>query len=121
MDSGRAPAYGAVDVKLALGVPLIVLLSGALSVEPPSPPLFSPGQKYVFAWECLPEFLAQAVSQAMAAGQAVNPCYVEELVVQAVRSDGWLLVTDDSGTGWTVNPARAIGFKVAQRALRAGH
>ena len=96
------------------------LLSAMLSAQSASSPaLFSPGVKYAVIWDCVPEFLGQAVSAAMFGGAPLNPCFAEELTVQAVRSDGWLLVTDVDGTGWTVNPQRAIGFKVAEPQLRA--
>jgi len=86
---------------------------------PASPPLFTVGTTYVVLWECLPEYVAQAVSKGMAGGEQLNPCYAEEVTVQQIRSDGWLLVTDEGGNGWTVNPARMIGFKVAMPPVRA--
>ena len=100
---------------------LILLLSGTFAVgqAPSSPPLFSPGQTYVVVWDCAPEYLAQLLSQQAFSGQPLNPCYSELLTVQAVRSDGWVLVTDDQGNGWTINSGRMIGFKVAQVPVRA--
>ena len=82
-----------------------------LGAQPvPSPPLFTVGTTYVVVWDCT----IIAVQDQIAHG-----CYSEALTVQAIRSDGWLLVTDDRGTGWTVNPHRATGFTVAMPPLRA--
>lgn len=104
----------------ALVVALIVWSVSAQTAGPPSPPLFSPGQTYTLLWDCAPEYLAQAVSTVMAGGQQLNPCFSEEITVQAVRSDGWVLVTDASNAAWTINPARLIGFKVIPPPVRAG-
>ena len=92
----------------------LLFLFGAFTVPSHTQerPLFAVGQTYTIAWDCLPTFAAAMASQAT--GQPMDPCYVEQLTVQAVRKDGWLQVTDaDTGDGWFVNPARMIGFKSA--------
>ena len=91
---------------------LALVLAGTLSGQDrESAPLFTAGRTYTIAWDCLPTFTAAMASQAT--GQPMDPCYVEQLTVQAVRKDGWLQVRDDTGDGWMVNPARMIGFKSA--------
>lgn len=75
-----------------------------------SPPLVATGQTYTIVWNCA----------VIVAGDQIGPvCFSEHLTVQAIRSDGWLLVTDQKGDGWTVNPNRAIGLKLATQPLRA--
>lgn len=89
----------------------------AFGQAPAQTPLFSPGQTYIVAWDCAPIFLALMASQA--AGVPFDACYTEKLKVLAVRGDGWLQVTDESGDGWVVNQARMIGFKVASVPVQA--
>ena len=82
-------------------------------------PLFTAGQTYTVAWDCVPLFLANMASQALNA--SVDPCYLETLTVQAVRKDGWLQVTDtQTGDGWVVNANRMMGVKPAAVARVAG-
>ena len=105
---------------LALFVSTLLVAGGVMTSQsvPPSPVLVTAGQRYVVVWDCLPTWIADYISQTAAGGRPLPSCYVEELTVQAVRSDGWWLVTDEDGTPWSVNPARMIGLRLAAPALR---
>ena len=111
MDGGRARETGTA-VMPALAALVFLLFAVTVPSHTQERALFLPGQTYAVVWDCVPVFLAAMASQA--SGQPVDPCYVEDLTVRAVRKDGWLEVTDaDSGSGWMVNPSRLIGFKSA--------
>lgn len=104
-------------LRLLWPVALVALVVGYVAAYPmgaqqpsTSPPLFTVGTSYVVIWDCSIIVVQDHVGQG---------CYSEPVTVQAIRSDGWLLVTDDQGDGWPVNPARMIGFKVATTPLRA--
>jgi hypothetical protein len=94
---------------------LLAAVAGALLVatvavstqEPASAPLMVGGRKYVVAWDCWPADIAAGLG-------SVNPCYVEELHVQGVRRDGWVVVKDRGGVTWTINPARALAIAPAK-------
>ena len=45
-------------------------------------------------------------------GQPLNPCFAEQVTVLAVRSDGWIAVTDEDGGRWTINSSRIYAVKV---------
>lgn len=99
---------------LVAGAVLIYALSNqAASGQAPasSPPLFQAGQQYIVTWDCSVVVSPQ--------GQVGKACYSEVVTVQAIRSDGWVLVTDADGIGWSINPARLIGFTLAERGQRA--
>lgn len=105
---------------IVLVIALVHGVVGAQRSHAADPPLFQAGQAYLVAWDCTPAYMAQAVSQAMAGGQPLNPCYVEVLTVQTVRADGWLVVTTGTdGVAWTVNPARMVGLQAQPQGLRA--
>jgi len=92
------------------GVLFLIVAIGSTS-RAADPALFEKGVTYAVVWDCAPEWMAQYMSQMAAGGRPLNPCYSEELTVQQVREDGWLLVQDANGGAWTVNPARMIGFQ----------
>lgn len=88
-------------------------------VQAADPPLFQKGQAIIVAWDCVPEWVPQVAAQALGT-DTLGACYAEPLIVQVVRKDGWLEVSDPrDGARWRVNPARMTGFTVAERGQRA--
>ena len=99
-------------MKLALGLLTLVLLSGAVTVGQSTPPLFQAGQQYLVVSGCAPEYLMTVIARGLnVSPESLNPCFSEVVTVQQIRSDGWLLVTDPAGNGWTMNPASLYAFK----------
>ena len=85
-----------------------------------SPPLFQAGQQYIVLAGCAPQYLAVAVAKGLNTDpERLNPCWGEVVTVQQVRSDGWLLVTDTDGTGWTLNPAALYAIRLFKQGLSA--
>lgn len=74
-------------------------------------PVFIVGQRYLFAWDCWPEWAPHLVSQMAAGGQPLDPCYAEPAEVRTVWRNGWLTVRYPSGQMWNINPSRAIGYQ----------
>ena len=68
------------------------------------------GHTYIVSYDCLPEWVAQWASHAIANGQGLNPCYVEVLHIRQV-SGTWMVGTDEQGRTWTINSARISGFQ----------
>lgn len=66
------------------------------------PPLFVAGETIGAVTYCLPQFTVPS---------GASPCYGEVLTIKAVRSDGWLFVTDEQGAEWYVNTASIYSFQ----------
>ena len=104
-------------MKWFIGACLTSLVVGAAAViaaaqRPVDGPLWESGETYAVAWDCIPVWVAEYASQAIAGGRPLNPCYTELLKVIAVRRDGWVVVTEVSdGHEWTINPSRAMAIK----------
>lgn len=85
-----------------------------------SPPLFQAGQQYIVLAGCAPQYFAVAVAKGLNTDPGrLNPCWGEVVTVQQVRSDGWLLVTDVDGNGWTLNPHGMYAFRLFTQGLSA--
>ena len=102
---------------------LALTLSGCALRTAPVTPLstaFQKGDTVTVIWDCLPQWVAQVASQALAGGQPLGHCYGEQLQIRDVRPDGWWYVIDaGAGDAWFVNPARAISIQRVQPTQRA--
>lgn len=87
---------------------VVVFVAGLVVLAMPKPeaqtsaPLFVGGQDYIVVWECYPQ-----------------GCWQERLHVQGVRRDGWVVVRDEQGKEWTINPARAQAITLARPPMLA--
>lgn len=111
-------------IRASVCVVALILAAGVIGTLIPvsaaaDAPLFQKGQTYAVAWDCWPEWVAQFASAQFAGGQPLGACYAEYLTVRQVRADGWLMVTDEDGHVWSVNPARMIGFMPKSHGVRA--
>lgn len=101
-----------------LGAFLVLWLWAPLS-RAQDAPQFIVGQRIIVVWDCVPEWVTQLVSQTMANGQPLDPCFSEILEIrQVLKKDGWIVVTSEGGEQWTVNVGRAIGFRPLQPGTR---
>lgn len=109
---------------LWLGMTCAAVLVGVSFLPPVSQaqdaPMFVQGQRLIVVWDCQPLWVAQLVSQTVANGQPLDPCFSETLDVVVAWKNGWLTVTDEQGERWNVNPARAIGYKAQAAGRQAG-
>ena len=115
-------ALGAIALTFILCV-IYALGYYVANVSTEEKPLFVKGQRIAVIWDCAPAYAAKAVSQVLAGGQPLAPCYGEALVVETARRNGWIDVKDSDGTAWTVNPSRMLGFASAEdpKTLRASN
>jgi len=89
-----------------VGAASLALMRAPISQAAPAPPLFEKGGVYDVVVDCIPTWIARWISATQAGGAPLNPCFVEQITVVEVRSDGWLQTKDDNGTEWIINPAR---------------
>lgn len=97
-------------VAIAAMCAVYILGYAVANVSTEEKPLFVKGQQIAVIWDCAPAYAAKAVSQVLAGGQPLAPCYGEALQVETVHKNGWIDVKDSSGEAWTVNPSRMLGF-----------